>query len=379
MLIVHVIWRLDVGGGEVFLQALALALAGHGISQHVFTVGPGGPLASRLEAAGVPVTSFHKSSKAGLVTIARMARAIRRLRPSLVHLHGEAGLFWGLPAARAAGARVVSLIYQNYEETRLKRWAARALLRSADLVVAGSHDVARFAESRLAVPTHRLRVIHCGIETGAFAARADRGDRSPATWRRARAPRLLTVGRLVPRKGHRTLIDAMVRVTERLPDARLVIVGDGPERAALAAYVENRGLGSAVQFAGTVYPTTELLADADLFVFPSLVEPQGLALLEAYAAAVPVVASRTGGIPEMLEDGQDGLLVEPGNARALADAILRMIEDPGLRQRAVASARKRVRSFNVEPIADEYVSVYQLVANRRERSGVTIVSASDRS
>ena len=98
---------------------------------------------------------------------------------------------------------------------------------------------------------------------------------------------------------------------------------------------------------------------ADVFVFPSLVEPQGLALLEAYAAGVPVVASRTGGIPEMLEHGVDGLLVDPGDSPGLAAAVERLIEDETLRSSCVAHARSRLPAFDVENLAEEYLDVYR--------------------
>jgi glycogen(starch) synthase len=113
-----------------------------------------------------------------------------------------------------------------------------------------------------------------------------------------------------------------------------------------------------------VFPTIDVLANADLFVFPSLAEPQGLALVEAYAAGVPVVASRTGGIAEMLEDGVDGLLAEAGDVPGLSTAILRMIDDPALAQSCATRARRRLAMFDVTTIADTYIELYRSVAAR---------------
>jgi glycosyltransferase involved in cell wall biosynthesis len=141
-----------------------------------------------------------------------------------------------------------------------------------------------------------------------------------------------------------------------------VIAGEGPERRSLERRIVDHGLQSAITLSGTVYPTAALLARAHVFVFPSLIEPQGLALLEAYAAGLPVIASRTGGIPEMLEDGVDGGLVEPGDAAGLAAAIIGLLNDPDRRTAYTIHARRRLDAFDIEGIADEYVELYRTVA-----------------
>jgi glycosyltransferase involved in cell wall biosynthesis len=359
MRVAHVIWHLDVGGGEVFLCSLAAALARRNIEQHVFTVGPPGALAPGIQALGAPVTSLRKSTRAGLLTIGRLARRLRRLAPAVVHTHGEAGVFWGLPAARLAGRRAVALVYQNEDEAPVKMMVERGMLRMAAVVVAGSGDIARFVGERFGVTGARLRTIYCGVPVTLPA-----GDAAPPGAKQA-PPTLITVGRLVARKGHAALIEALALVRGRVPGTRLVIVGDGPERPALEALAARRGMGAAVTFAGTVHPAAPLLAAADVFVFPSLTEPQGLALLDAFVAGTPVVASRTGGIPEMLRDDVEGLLVEPGNSPALADAIVRMLHDRGLRESCVVGGRRRAATFDVEAIADEYVDLYSSVAGAR--------------
>jgi glycosyltransferase involved in cell wall biosynthesis len=351
--IVHIIWHLDIGGGEVFLHGLTGALARRGVPQHVFTVGPPGRLAASVEAAGARVTSFHKTSKIGGLTILRMAARLVRLRPSLVQTHGEGGMYWGLAAARLAGMPAISLLYQNAEETRIKTWAARTALRSPLAVIAGSLDVARFVRGVFRVPPARLQTIPCGIDTLAFAGAMAGSDRDRP------GPVIVTVGRLVRRKGHHVLIDALAVVRDRHPHARLLIVGEGPERTALEAQAADRGMANRVTFMGTVYPTASVLAGADLFVFPSIGEPQGLALLEAYAAGVPVVASRTGGIPEMLTDGIEGLLAPPGDAGGLAGAMLHMLADDALRCAVVNRARLRARAFDVASLADRYLALYR--------------------
>ena len=352
-MIVHIIWSLDVGGGEVFLSRLSRAIASRGVAQHVFTIGPPGRLAGEIESSGVPVTAFSKSSRLGLVTVGRMAAALRRLRPSLVQTHGEGGVFWGVPAAILARTPTISLLYQRHE-TPLKQLAARAGLRVPQVVIAGSQAIADYAHRDLGVARARIRTIHCGIDSARF-----RGDRTLELGARPGAPSIVTVGRLVRLKGHRTLIDAFALVRQVHTRAHLTIVGDGPDRAALERHAEDKGVGSSVTFAGTRYPTNDVLARADIFAFPSLDEPQGLALLEAYAAGVPVVASRTGGIPEMLDHESDGLLVDPGDAGALATAIGRLADDKALSSRCAAHARARLATFDIEVVAEQYLDLYR--------------------
>lgn len=351
--VVHVIWHLDIGGGELFLRDLACELAGRDVPQHVFTVGPAGPLAFELAASGIPVTSFHKSTRLGLLAVFRMAMALRRLNPRIVQTHGEAGLYWGLFAARLARVPAVSLVYQNYDESSLKMLASRLMLRWARRVIASSRDVARFFIDVFDVPDGEVVTIPCGIVP------------MPALPRRrgsaAAGPVLVTVGRLVERKGHRVLINALAIVKGRYPTVILRVVGDGPLRGELERAAIDAGVAYAVEFTGTVYPTGRMLASADVFVFPSLVEPQGLSILEAFAARLPVVASRTGGIPEMLDDGIDGLLATPGDPDDLASSILRMLDDRAFRLACVSRAAERLREFRIPEIADAYLDVYRRV------------------
>jgi glycosyltransferase involved in cell wall biosynthesis len=351
--LVHVIYHLGIGGGEVFLADLAVALAPRGIRQQVFCIGPAGPLAGRLRAAGVRVTALGKRTAAGVVTIARLAAALRSARPDVVQLHGEAGLYWGLPAATLAGApHVVSLVYQNYPESKAKMRATRLLLPRAHAVIAGSESIRVFAVSSLGAPASRTHVVHCGIDVEAFTPREPLPIREAA-----HARRLVTVGRLVPRKGHAVAIEALAEVVRARPDAELVIVGEGPERAALERLAGACGLSRHVSFAGIVWPTREVLRGADLFLFPSLDEPQGLALLEAAAIGVPIVASRTGGIPEMVDESS-AVLVPPGDAEALASAVVRLLADPARRTGLAAEAARRVHRFDIRAIARRYEALY---------------------
>lgn len=350
MRLAHVIYHLGVGGGEQFLADLVRPLAVAGWVQHVWCVGPRGPLAAQVLEAGVPVTAVGKRTRLGAGAVLRLAAELARFRPDVVQVHGEAGALWGLPAARLARCRhCVALVYQNAAERAVLMAATRGCLRLAGHVIAGGASVARFAQERLGVPADRMSTILCGVDTARIpAARREWPGR----------PTLLTIGRLVGRKGQRTAIEALARVRRLGLDARLVIAGDGPARADLERCVRALQLEDAVEFRGTVWPDTPLWREADVFVFPSHEEPQGLVVLEAFAAGVPVVASATGGIEEMVTPEDNGLLCPPGDAEALADAVLRVSSDAPLRARLVAGGRRSAPQHDIGRVAAAYHDLY---------------------
>lgn len=351
MRLAHVIYHLGVGGGEQFLADLVRPLAAARWRQRVWCVGPGGPLAAQVREAGVPVTALGKRTRLGAVTVLRLAAGLARFRPDIVQVHGEAGALWGLPAARLALCRHrVALVYQNAPERAVLMAAMRRCLRLAGHVIAGGASVARFTQERLGVPHDRISTILCGIDTA----------RIPTAPRREwpARPTLLTIGRLVARKGQQTAVDALSLLRRRGCDARLVIAGDGPARADLERRVRALDLDGAVEFRGTVWPDAPLWLEADVFVLPSHEEPQGLVVLEAFAAGVPVVASATGGIEEMVMHDDNGLLCPPRDAAVLASAFQRLSSDPALRARLVAGGRRSVPQHDIRRIAEAYHELY---------------------
>ena len=227
---------------------------------------------------------------------------------------------------------------------------ASTILRNADRIVANSRFTADEVV-RLGADPARVRVVHPVVDFTRFDA-----ERTAATIRAryglAGQIVLLTVARLVPRKGHDTVLDALEIVRREFPYIHYLIVGDGPARASLERRVERCGLSDQVTFAGFV-PDEELpgcYAAADLFVMVSRelpakgdVEGFGIVYLEASAAGRPVVAGRSGGVSDAVEDGVSGLLVDPGDPRAVGEAILQLLRDPALRARMARAGQERVR------------------------------------
>jgi glycosyltransferase involved in cell wall biosynthesis len=224
------------------------------------------------------------------------------------------------------------------------RLAAKA--RAAAFVVC----ISDFARSQLMALLDedgwsKLHVVHCGIDPADYEGRAERPAGGPL--------RIVCVGRLVPEKGQAVLVDALARVRQAGHDVECTFVGEGRSRARLEDAVAARGVRDAVTFTGALDrdAVRERYLAADAFCLPSFAEGLPVVLMEAMAAGLPVVTTPIAGVPELVEDGRNGLLVAPGRADRLADALAALAADPDLRQRLGAQARETVRrDFNLATI-----------------------------
>ncbi len=274
-------------------------------------------------------------------------RLLGGLRPALVHAHFGTDGVYALPVARRLGVPLVTT-FHGFDATlstaallASPAWANFALFRrrlaaSGDLFLCVSSFI-RDRVLAMGFPPARIRLHYTGIDVAAVRARAP-GEETPA---------ILHVGRLVEMKGTRYLIAAFAGLAQRHPGVRLEIVGDGPLRRPLQAMAASTGLGDRIGFLGALphARVLERVRRAAMLVLPSVltasgrVEGLGMVLLEAAASGVPVVASRVGGIPEGMVDGQTGLLVPARDAEALGAAIARLLDDPAARLGMGAAGR----------------------------------------
>src|SRR5436309_1145750 len=230
----------------------------------------------------------------------------------------------------------------------------QATLRLADRVIALTASEGRYLE-RLRVDPGRIRVIPNGVDMAEFAHIPPRRPKAdPIT--------ILFVGRLYPRQKGLEYLIAAFAVAQSRRKARLRLVGDDwGGRTALQTLASSLGVGRAVEFVGEL-PRTRVIREyesADLFVLPSLFEPFGIVLLEAMAAGLPIIASRVGGIPDVIEDGRTGILVEPRNVQALADAIDSLVADPSLRMKMGAEGRAQAAKYSWDRLVPRIRSVYE--------------------
>jgi glycosyltransferase involved in cell wall biosynthesis len=283
--------------------------------------------------------------------LALLTRRLRALRPRIVHVADV----WPVAhvAARLAGSRVVVTHHTpdlpRRDSLAGRAWRALGWLVRPEVVYTSETD--RRADGRRLL---RTRVIPLGIDLARFenAQPALAGPR----------PLIGNVARLAEQKGHRYLVDAAPRVLARHPQARFVVAGDGELRGTLEELVRERGLADHVELLGARDDVPELLASFDVFAFPSLFEGLCLAVIEAQAAGVPVVATPVGGIRETVVPGETGLLCRPRDAEALADGILRLLERPDEASALAAEARRRVRErFTTERMVEATLALYDAV------------------
>jgi glycosyltransferase involved in cell wall biosynthesis len=329
------------------------------------------PLRRRAAELGVPVRPIPPLPLGlrGARRLPGLVRLLRRERPAVFHAHMSSPVAckWGLAAAVAARVPAVVGTVQvgAYEPpNRSACWQLRLLARGVDRYLAVSHEIAEELVGRLGWPAEKVEVTYNAVDVERVAVAAPPGLRTQLGGADAR-PLVLTPARLDAQKGHPTLLEAIAE----LPEALFLLAGDGPERGALEARAAELGVAERVRFLGRREDVPQLLAACDVFVLPSLYEGSSLAVLEAMAAGIPIVSSAIGGTEELIEDGRSGLLVPPGDAKALAAALRRLLEDPGLREQLATGARERVDAgLRREQNADRVQGIYrELLAHRQPR------------
>ena len=307
---------------------------------------------------------------ASAALLGRLWGLISAFKPDVLHTHLLKADAYGAVAGRFGAARVTIASKHNDEAALRRPWVARLhgwLSRWDDRVIVLSEHVGHYVVDVGRVPPDKIRLIYYGIDMNRPLALSDGQVREirreldlPLS-----GPFILSVGRLDPQKGHPYLIEAMRRVLQEVPDARLVIVG-GAQQGSQEYVAELRAMAAApdlagkVIFAGQRTDVPRLMAACDIFALASLWEGFGLVFAEAMAASKPVVATNVSGIPEVVLDGETGILVPPEEADTLAVALVRLCQDPAERRRLGRNGYHRVRTrFTADRMVDETIAVYR--------------------
>ncbi|HWT71986.1 MAG TPA: glycosyltransferase [Oxalicibacterium sp.] len=361
MKILHVEAGKHYYGGARQVAYIIEGLAARGVS-NVLACPIGADIAAAVH-GNAAVRQMAMAGDADIGMIWRLARLIRAERPDLVHLHSRRGAdLWGGIAARLTGTPcVLSRRVDNPEP----RWQAALKYRLFDHVITISEGIRRVLLQE-GVPPRQVSCVRSAVDAAPYLKAVDRGAFLREFGLPPDAIVIGMVAQLIPRKGHRYLIDAIDVLRRDHPQLQVLLFGKGPLQAELENLISQRNLSGVVHTAGFRSDLPQWLGGLDILAHPADMEGLGVSLLQASAAAIPIVASRAGGLPEAVEDRLNGLLVPPGDVAALTSALKLLLDDADLRRRFGAAGRTRILSeFSIDAMVDGNLAVYRKVLAER--------------
>jgi glycosyltransferase involved in cell wall biosynthesis len=366
--VAHVLSSFGMGGQERVAYDLATSQlrAGWRVTALSLAPPPDGPLAAEFQAAGAEVVRVARE-RPGVdpMLVLRLARWLRKHRVDLVHTHNRMALIYGAPAARLAGARVVHTKHGKNPRGGTRLLLGNAAGRLVDAFVAVSDETAVVARQRREVAERKLLVIANGIELGRFHP-------DPAARERVRrelgigadAWVIGTVGRVAAEKNQALLLRAAAPLLA--PEVRLVVAGDGPLLPSLTELAGSLQITRVAHLLGARRDVPAVLNALDVLAMSSDTEGLPLVVLEAMATGLPVVSTRVGGIPNVIDEGQTGLLVPAGDEAGLRDRLAMLRDDRARARTMGARAREvTVARFSAERMQRDYLELYARVLQRK--------------
>lgn len=307
--------------------------------------------ARELEERGVPLDDIKLRADVDPIAFGEVVAELSRLRPRILHTHLVHADVYGQLAGSIARVPLRLSTKHGFNEFREGRWfgfADRTVGSLAHVHIAISQGLARYLAETEGFDEEDFEIVHYGVSA-----------RNAVLPYQGSQPKLLCVGRLIPIKGHLVLLRALAQARMRVPDITLDVAGRGPLEPALKSYARELGLDEAVHFLGFVSPVQRALEDAAIVVVPSIGEGFGMVALEAMERGRPVVASAVGGLPEIVADGETGLVVPAGDAETLGEAIVALASDL---DRAAAMGRagreRALAEFPPERCAERIEALY---------------------
>ncbi len=358
--------HLNPGGITSYLFTLSKVLVrkGHG----VFIATSGGALVDNFEKNGVRHLQINIRTKSELDPrlygcLPMLAKFIRENKIDLIHAHTRITQVMGVCLKKTTGCPYVSTCHGFYKT----RWVRRFFPCWGDAVIAISQAVGEHLHNDFKVDQSKIHCVHNGINVEKFSLR----DEATKLEKRkefgiGNEPVIGIIARLADVKGHDVLIRAMAKIIQSFPTSKLFIVGEGREEDRLKNLTGQLRLKESIRFVPTVNQTASILPLFDIFALPSLEEGFGISAIEAQAVGLPVVASRVGGLPELIQDGQTGILVPPKDVHALAGAIIHLLQNKEYAKDMGLKARKFIEeNFSMERMVKETIDVYQTVLAQR--------------
>lgn len=360
--VVHVSTPRSWRGGEQQVVYLAERLRAHGVPQLVVC-----PAGSELERVcrerGLPHAPLRRRASVDPFFARGVARAAAEVRAAIVHAHDPHGHAAAVLAASLFGLEAPVVVHRRVDfrigRGPFSRWKYdhRAVRR----IVCVSRAIAEIVRPDVRDPS-RLCVVHDGIDLRRFSGASADGRLRRQYALPERVPLVGNVAALAGHKDHFTFVETAARLLDGGLDARFLAIGDGPLRDEIADRIRRRGLEGRVLLTGFRTDVPSILPELDLFLFTSKEEGLGSSILDAYACRVPVVATAAGGVPEIVVDGETGLLAPVRDPDALADRVRRVLADPALRARLVEGGARRVAEFGTEALGDRTLAIYRAVA-----------------
>ena len=365
MKILQVSTHMNMGGIASYILSLSAALKKKGTS--VIVASSGGDLEPELKKINVPHmklsmdTKFELSPKV-LKSAVRLSGIVKSEKVDIIHAHSRVSQASSFFASHLAGVQYVTTCHGYFK----KRF--RGIFDTwGEKVIAISDAVKIHLENDLNVKDDRIELIYNGVDIDRFSKRYSGEEISgiKKALGLEEGPVIGTIGRLSSVKGQKFLVEAMREVVSKVPSAQCLIVGNGEEREALKRLAGTLGIENSTYFMPADPDTHKFLSIMDVFVFPSIKEGLGIALLEALASGKACVASDIGGISNIIEEGQNGMLVPVGDFKAISGAITKLINDASLRTKLGENGRGIIRrQFSLEIMADKVMKLYEEIAKK---------------
>lgn len=355
MKILQIIPYFCFGGAETMCENLCYALADRGHSVKVVSLyDRHTPISDRMEARGIPIRYLDKKLGLDLSMVPKLTKIFREEQPEAVHTHLDVIKYATLAARLAGGIPCVHTVHtlaQEEAEGRIQKIINKTYFSLGwSTPVALSPEVRDSITAFYGLAEGQVPMVYNGIDLSGFQSKESYGV--------GENPRIVHVGRFTELKNHAVLLEAFRLILERFPGCCLDLVGDGETLEDTKAKAAALGLGERVRFLGAQENVRPYLEGADLFVLPSRYEGMPMTILEAMAAGLPIVASRVGGIPDMVSDGQSALLVQP-EAAEVANACIRLLGSEELRRRLGQRALADSARFSAGAMAERYLSLYR--------------------
>lgn len=308
----------------------------------------------------LPVRAIPFAGDHDLLFIPKLLRILKEEQPDIVHIHSRRGAdTLGLLAAKLAGGAKVIISRRVDDPVHLNWFNRLRYVRLPDRVVTVSKGIARVLEAA-GVPATKIRQVYSAIDFKSYQSPMDVITARQRLELPPLAPVLAVVAQLIPRKGHRFLLEALPMILARHPSTQVLFVGEGADEAKLREQVSRDGLSDNVRFLGYRNDIGDILRACDLLVHPATMEGFANVAMQAMAAGIPVVSSAVGGMPESVRDGITGLLVPPQDPPLLAAAILRLLDNPALRQQLGERGKTIVENeFNTDAMVKGNLAVYE--------------------